>query len=68
MDTNEQNLKRAKQTFENAAGCETAKDAICLIGEGLAPLADALIAMNQDLTEIRRELEYIKKLANKRPK
>lgn len=68
MDTNEQNLKRAKQTFEKAAGPNSADDAACLIGEGLAHLTDALLVISQSLDETRRELEIIKKMTAKNSK
>jgi N-acetylglutamate synthase/N-acetylornithine aminotransferase len=68
MDTNEQKLNRAKQTFERAAGPVSTNDATCLLGEGLAHLADALIAMSRDQDEMRRDLERIKTyLASKCP-
>jgi hypothetical protein len=62
MDTNEQKLKRAKKTFESAAGSVSNNDAVCLLGEGLAHLADALIEMSRDMERIKTEL------AAKRPK
>ena len=56
MDTIEQKLNRAKQTFESAARGGSTNDATCLLGEGLAHLADALIVMSRDMERIKTEL------------
>lgn len=53
MRTNEQKLTDAKRVFERAAGHDSTKDAVCLLGEGLALLADALIEMSLDIERIK---------------
>ena len=62
MNTTEQKLSLAKQAFERTAGCDSANDAICLLGEGLAHLADALIKISGELQRIKTGL------ATNRPK
>lgn len=61
MDSTENNLIRAQERFESAAGCDSSHAAVGFIGEGLASLTAALIAINQELSDTKRNLEQIKR-------
>ena len=61
MSTNEQKLNQAKRVFESAAGHATTRDAVCLLGEGLALLTDALLEMNRDIERIKTRTEQLPK-------